>query len=68
MRQTTRRRRHLAFCAYLCAHPDAQREYITVKRTAYNHHLTDIEAYNNAKDAYLKRTEKVALDWYLQRG
>jgi GrpB-like predicted nucleotidyltransferase (UPF0157 family) len=27
--------RHLAFCAYLRAHPDAQREYVAVKRVAY---------------------------------
>jgi GrpB-like predicted nucleotidyltransferase (UPF0157 family) len=60
--------RHLAFCAYLCAHPDAQREYVAVKCAAYSLHPTDIEAYNNAKDAYIKRTEKVALEWYSKKG
>jgi len=56
--------RHIAFCSYLRAHPDACLEYITVKRAAYAQHPTDIEAYNDAKDAWIKRTEKVALDWY----
>jgi GrpB-like predicted nucleotidyltransferase (UPF0157 family) len=56
--------RHLALCAYLRAHPDAQAEYVAVKRAAYAQHPADIEAYNNAKDAWIKRTEKVALTWY----
>jgi GrpB-like predicted nucleotidyltransferase (UPF0157 family) len=56
--------RHIAFCAYLRANPDAQREYVAVKRSAYAQHPADIEAYNNAKDAYIKRVEKVALAWY----
>jgi GrpB-like predicted nucleotidyltransferase (UPF0157 family) len=56
--------RHLAFCAYLRAHPDAQREYVAVKRAAYTQHPADIDAYNNAKNDYIKRTEKVALAWF----
>ena len=56
--------RHLAFCAYLRTHPDACVEYVAVKRAAYAKHPADIEAYNNAKDAWIKRTEKVALAWY----
>ena len=56
--------RHLAFCAYLRAYPDACLEYVGIKRAAYAQHPADIEAYNDAKDAWIKRTEKVALDWY----
>jgi GrpB-like predicted nucleotidyltransferase (UPF0157 family) len=56
--------RHIAFCVYLCAHPDACLEYVAVKCAAYAQHPADIEAYNDAKDAWIKRTEKVALDWY----
>ncbi len=56
--------RHLAFCAYLRAHHDAQREYSAVKRAAYVLHPADIEVYNNSKDAWIKRTEKLALAWY----
>lgn len=60
--------RHLAFCAYLRAHPDAQREYVAVKRAAYARHPADIDAYNNSKDDYIKRTEKVALAWFSRKG
>jgi len=56
--------RHLAFCAYMRAHPEEQREYVDVKRAAYALHPADVNAYNDAKDAYIKRIEKIALAWY----
>jgi GrpB-like predicted nucleotidyltransferase (UPF0157 family) len=56
--------RHIVFCAYLRAHPDACLEYVAVKCAAYAQHPADIKAYNDAKDAWIKRTEKVALNWY----
>jgi GrpB-like predicted nucleotidyltransferase (UPF0157 family) len=56
--------RHLAFRAYLHTHTDACVEYVAVKRAAYAQYPADIKAYNNAKDAWIKRTEKVALSWY----
>ncbi len=56
--------RHLAFPAYLRAHPEACTAYVTVKRQAYASHPTDINAYNNAKDGWIKATEKIALAWY----
>ena len=39
-------------------------EYVAVKRAAFALHPADVNAYNDAKDAYVKRVEKVALAWY----
>ena len=38
--------RHLAFRDYVRAHPDAQQEYVALKRAAYTQHPADIQAYN----------------------
>jgi GrpB-like predicted nucleotidyltransferase (UPF0157 family) len=59
--------RHLAFCAYLRCHEQARREYEALKRAAYARHSADIEAYNNGKDAWIKRSEPLALEWYRLR-
>ncbi len=56
--------RHLAFCAYLREHEQARREYEALKREVYARHPADIEAYNDGKDAWIKRLEPVALEWY----
>lgn len=56
--------RHLAFAAYLRAHPEACREYEEVKRRAYGDHPADIEAYNDAKDPWIKKWERVAVEWW----
>ena len=59
--------RHLAFCAYLRSHPEACAEYERLKREVYALHSADIEAYNLGKDAWIKRLEPLALDWYRRR-
>ncbi|AMV27263.1 dephospho-CoA kinase/protein folding accessory domain-containing protein [Gemmata sp. SH-PL17] len=56
--------RHLAFCAYLRHDDSARQEYEAQKRAAYVLHPVDIDAYNDAKNAWIKRTEQLALDWY----
>lgn len=56
--------RHLAFCAYLRAHEAARKEYEALKRELYARHPADISAYNDGKDAWIKRMEGVALEWY----
>jgi GrpB-like predicted nucleotidyltransferase (UPF0157 family) len=56
--------RHVAFCAYLRQHPEACREYESLKREVYARHSADIAAYNEGKDAWIKRLEPIALDWY----
>jgi GrpB-like predicted nucleotidyltransferase (UPF0157 family) len=56
--------RHLAFCSYLRQHEPVRREYEALKRTVYARHSADIEAYSAGKDAWIKRIEPVALQWY----
>jgi GrpB-like predicted nucleotidyltransferase (UPF0157 family) len=59
--------RHLAFCAYLRGHERARNEYEALKREVYAHHPGDIAAYNAGKNAWIKRVEQLALEWYRQR-
>jgi GrpB-like predicted nucleotidyltransferase (UPF0157 family) len=56
--------RHLAFPAYLRTHPDIAREYEQVKRRAYELHPSDVAAYNDAKDGWIKDHEQRALRWW----
>lgn len=60
--------RHLAFCAYLRGHEEARREYEALKREVYARHPADIGAYNDGKDAWIKRIEPIALAWYREQG
>jgi GrpB-like predicted nucleotidyltransferase (UPF0157 family) len=59
--------RHLAFCAYLRRHEPVRREYEALKRAVYARHPADIPAYNDGKDAWIKRIEPLALQWYRLR-
>lgn len=56
--------RHLAFAAYLRSHPDVCREYDALKRQVYARHPADIAAYSEGKDAWIKRVEPLAVQWY----
>jgi GrpB-like predicted nucleotidyltransferase (UPF0157 family) len=60
--------RHLAFCAYLRAHPHVRDEYAALKREVYDRHPADIAAYSDGKDAWIKRVERMALQWRLREG
>ena len=55
--------RHLAFRDYLRAHTDVCRQYEEVKRRAYALHPADVDRYNDAKDAWIKRIEQEAIAW-----
>jgi GrpB-like predicted nucleotidyltransferase (UPF0157 family) len=59
--------RHLAFRDYLRAHPALQKEYEEVKRRAYALFPADIERYNDAKDDWIKRIEREAIEWHRRR-
>jgi GrpB-like predicted nucleotidyltransferase (UPF0157 family) len=56
--------RHLALCAYLRHNGSACREYAALKREVYARHPADIAAYNDGKDAWIKRTEPLAIEWF----
>jgi GrpB-like predicted nucleotidyltransferase (UPF0157 family) len=60
--------RHLAFCAYLRVHEGARREYEALKRGLFARHAPHMAAYNDGKDAWIKQTERVALEWYRREG
>jgi GrpB-like predicted nucleotidyltransferase (UPF0157 family) len=60
--------RHLAFCAYLRSHEAIRDEYAVLKRDVFARHPADIEAYCDGKDAWIKRIQGEALEWYRQRS
>lgn len=57
-------RRHIAFREYLRMHPDVCAQYAELKRTLSTRRWENGMAYNNAKDAFMKKTEAEALKWF----
>jgi GrpB-like predicted nucleotidyltransferase (UPF0157 family) len=60
--------RHLAFCMFLRSHEEIRKEYEALKREVYARHPADIAAYNDGKNAWIKRVEPSALSWYRQQA
>src|SRR4051812_24554265 len=59
--------RHLALCAYLRSHVEVREDYARLKREVYARHPADIQSYMGGKDAWIKRVEQVAVNWYRRK-
>lgn len=55
--------RHVAFRAYMVAHPAEAQAYGALKERLALLHPNDIKAYMDGKDSYIKDRERVALGW-----
>jgi GrpB-like predicted nucleotidyltransferase (UPF0157 family) len=60
--------RHLAFRDFLRVHPDVARQYGDLKQRLALAHPTDLEAYRDGKDPFIKATEASALAWIATRS
>jgi GrpB-like predicted nucleotidyltransferase (UPF0157 family) len=60
--------RHLAFRDYLRAHRDIAKEYAELKIKLAEIHPNNLSDYMDGKDAFIKRVEKLALNWYQQNN
>jgi GrpB-like predicted nucleotidyltransferase (UPF0157 family) len=54
-------KRHLAFRDYLRQHPEARDQYDQLKQALYRAAPDDLDAYMDGKDAWIKDTERRAL-------
>ena len=60
-------RRHVAFRDYMIAHPAAARAYGSLKGELLREHPSDIEAYMDGKDSFIKEHQRKALECAEQR-
>lgn len=56
--------RHLAFRDYLRSHAEVARQYSELKRGLAKRYHSNIEAYMNGKDPFIKETQQAALTWW----
>lgn len=56
--------RHIAFRDYMNHHAEAAQEYSALKQELAAAFPNDIQAYMNGKDAFIKRHEAMALEWW----
>lgn len=56
--------RHLAFRDYLRCHPGVCADYGKLKSELAKQHPSDIEAYGDGKETFVKQAEQDALQWY----
>ena len=60
--------RHLLFRNYLRSHPEEAREYACLKESLAARFPTDIEAYMDGKDTFIKELDRRAAVWSLTGG
>ena len=63
-KDSTQAKRHLAFRDYLREHDKIAREYGDLKEKLAEKYPNDIESYMDGKNDFIKKYEKLALDWY----
>lgn len=56
--------RHLAFRDYLLSNPSVAQEYSLLKREISKRFPSDIEAYMDGKNPFIKANERIALAWW----
>lgn len=56
--------RHIAFRDYLRVHPIVKQKYAELKNRLSQLEWTDGDEYNDAKNDFIQKTEKLALKWY----
>ncbi|HVA97270.1 MAG TPA: GrpB family protein [Bacteroidia bacterium] len=61
-------KRHIAFREYLKIHTDIKNEYQKMKIQLSVLEWRDGNEYNNAKNEFIKRTEKKAIEWYDEKN
>lgn len=59
--------RHIAFRDYLRTHPQVKNEYQVLKEQLVQQEWEDGNDYNAGKDAFLKKHERKAVEWYINR-
>jgi GrpB-like predicted nucleotidyltransferase (UPF0157 family) len=58
--------RHIAFRDYLRAFPDTKQEYQDLKLFLSTREWKDVMEYNGGKNDFIKQTEALAIEWYLE--
>lgn len=59
--------RHIAFREYLKVHEEVRLEYANIKAALSQKTWKHGMEYNEGKNSFIKRVEKIAIDWYLDR-
>lgn len=60
--------RHIAFRDYLRTHPSKRDEYFELKNNLSHREYAHQGEYSDAKDSFIKETEKLALIWFHDTG
>jgi GrpB-like predicted nucleotidyltransferase (UPF0157 family) len=63
-KDSTQAKRHLAFRDYLREHDKIAKEYGELKEKLAEKYPNDIESYMDGKNDFIKKYEKLALEWY----